>query len=58
LLVEDKELPDAPLSQINVLDQKRLPGNSALLRESAAGEWSIHMDEIISGSTSVYIKIK
>src|ERR1700680_145953 len=49
LLVEDKELPDAPLSQINVLDQKRLPGNSALLRESAAGEWSIHMDEIISG---------
>ena len=58
LLVEDKELPDAPLSQINVLDQKRLPGNSALLRESAAGEWSVHMDEIISGSTSVYIKIK
>jgi hypothetical protein len=58
LLVEDKELPDAPLSQINVLDQKRLPGNSALLRESVAGEWSIRMDEIISGSTSVYIKIK
>jgi hypothetical protein len=58
LLVEDKELPDAPLSQINVLDQKRLPGNSALLRESAAGEWSVRMDQIISGSTSVYIKIK
>jgi SpoIVB peptidase S55 len=58
LLVEDKELPDAPLSQINVLDQKRLPGNSALLRESTAGEWSIRMDEIISGSTSVFIKIK
>lgn len=58
LLVEDKELPDAPLSQINVLDQKRLPGNSALLRESTAGEWSIHMDQIISGSTSVFIKIK
>lgn len=58
LLVEDKELPDAPLSQINVLDQRRLPGNSALLRESTAGEWSIRMDEIISGSTSVYIKIR
>jgi len=58
LLVEDKELPDAPLSQINVLDQKRLPGNSALLRESTAGEWSVPMDEIISGSTSVFIKIK
>ncbi len=58
LLVEDKELPDAPLSQINVLDQKRLPGNSALLRESTAGQWSVRMDEIISGSTSVFIKIK
>jgi hypothetical protein len=58
LLVEDKELPDAPLSQINVLDQKRLPGNSALLRESTAGEWSVPMDEIISGSTSVFINIK
>ena len=58
LLVEDKELPDAPLSQINVLDQKRLPGNSALLRESAAGEWSVRMDQIIAGSTSVFIKIK
>lgn len=58
LLVEDKELPDAPLSQINVLDQKRLPGNSALLRESTAGEWSVPMDEIIAGSTSVFIKIK
>jgi hypothetical protein len=56
--VEDKELPDAPLSQINVLDQKRLPGNSALLRESTAGQWSVRMDEIISGSTSVFIKIK
>jgi hypothetical protein len=58
LLVEDKELPDAPLSQINVLDQRRLPGNSALLRESTAGEWSVPMDEIIAGSTSVFIKIK
>jgi len=58
LLVEDKELPDAPLSQINVLDQKRLPGNSALLRESTAGEWSVPMDEIISGTTSVFITIK
>ena len=58
LLVEDKKLPDAPLSQINVLNQKRLPGNSALLRESTAGEWSVPMDEIIAGSTSVFITIK
>jgi len=58
LLVEDKELPDAPLSQINVLDQRRLPGNSSLLRESTAGEWSLPMDEIIAGSASVFINVK
>jgi hypothetical protein len=58
LLMEDKELPDAPISQINVLDQRRLPGNSALLRESAAGEWSLPMDQIIAGSASVFINVK
>ena len=58
LLVQDKELPDAPLSEINVLDQRRLPGNSALLRESAAGEWSLPMDEVIAGSASVFIRVK
>lgn len=58
LLVEDKELPNAPLSEINILDQRRSPGSSLLLRESLAGEWSVPMNEVISGSTSVWIKIK
>ena len=58
LMVEDKELPDAPLSEINVLNQQRLPGNSVLLRESTVGEWSIPMDSVIAGSASVLIKIK
>jgi hypothetical protein len=58
LMVDDKELPNAPLSEINVMDQRRLPGNSVLLRESAAGEWSVPMDEVISGAASVNIKIK
>jgi len=58
LLVKDKQLPDAPLSQINVLDQRRLPGTSSLLRESTAGEWSLPMDEIIAGSASVFINVK
>ena len=35
-----------------------VPRDSVLLRESTAGEWSIPMDEIVSGSASVYIKIK
>jgi len=58
LMVDDKELPNAPMSEINVMDQRRLPGNSLLLRESTAGEWSVPMDEVIAGAASVNIKIK
>ena len=58
LWMEDKEMPDAPLSEINILNQRPLPGNTVLLRESAAGEWSVPMDEIIAGSASVFIEIK
>jgi len=58
LLVEDKELPNAPLSEINVLDQRRSPGNSLLLRESTAGEWSTPMNEVIAGSYSLSIAVK
>jgi hypothetical protein len=58
LWLEDKEMPAAPLSEINILNQRPLPGNAVLLRESSAGEWSVPMDEIIAGSASVYIDIK
>ncbi len=58
LLVEDKELPNAPLSQINVLDQRRNPVGSILLRESTAGEWSVPLNQVISGLASVNIAVK
>ncbi len=58
LLIEDKELPNAPLSQINVLDLKNAPGGAQLLRESIAGEWSLPMKEVISGFTSLTIAVK
>jgi len=58
LLVEDKELPNAPLSEINVLDQRRNSSGSLLLRESTAGEWSVRMNEVISGIYSVTIAVK
>ena len=58
LLVEDKELPNAPLSEINVLDQRRSPGGSLLLRESTAGEWSAPMNQVIAGSYSLLITVK
>lgn len=58
LLVEDKELPNAPLSQINVLDQRRAPGSSLLLRESNAGEWSAAMNQVISGQYLLTIQVR
>src|SRR5712692_11166331 len=58
LLVEDKELPNAPLSEINVLDQRRNSSGSLLLRESTAGEWSVRMNQVISGLSSLSITVK
>ncbi len=58
LLLEDKELPNAPLSQIHILDQRRTPGSSLLLRESAAGEWSVQMNQVIAGQHVITITVK
>ncbi len=58
LVVEDKELPNAPLSQINVLDQQRKGGGSILLRESVVGEWSAALNQVISGQHSILVTVK
>ncbi len=58
LLVEEKELPNAPLSQINVLDQRRTPGSSLLLRESTAGEWSLPLNQVVAGQYMLTISVK
>jgi hypothetical protein len=58
LYVEDKELPNAPTSQINILDQRRNAGNSLLLRESTAGEWSAAMSRAIVGIYSLNVTVK
>lgn len=58
LLLEDKELPNAPLTEIEVLEPRRTMGGSALLRESLAGEWSVGMNQVISGQQSLQIKVK
>ena len=58
LLVEDKELPNAPLSEINLLDQRRGTTGSLVLRESTAGEWSEAMEMVISGQQSVTIRVR
>lgn len=58
LVVEDKELPNAPLSQINVLDKQRKGGGSLLLRESVIGEWSAPLNQVINGQHSILIAVK
>jgi len=58
LLVEDKELPNVPISEMNLLDQRRGSTGSLLLRESTAGEWSAAMEMVISGQQSVTIRVR
>ncbi len=58
LLVEDKELPNVPLSEINILDQHRNPGSARLLGQSTAGEWSVPMNRVIAGQRVLTITVK
>ena len=58
LLLEDKELPNAPLSTVNVLDQRRGAPVATALRESLAGEWSQPTEGVVSGAVSISIRIK
>lgn len=58
LLVEDKELPNAPVSEINILNQHQNPGDTRLLWQSTAGEWSVEMHQVISGEHSLTITVK
>jgi hypothetical protein len=58
LLLQEKELPNAPISQINVLDQRRTQGGSMLLRESTAGEWSLPLNQVISGQFTLTVRVK
>ena len=58
MVVQDKVMPNVPASQINLLDQRGGPANFLVVRESEAGEWSVPLDQIVQGSTSITIQIK
>jgi hypothetical protein len=58
MLVEDKEMPNLPASEINVLNQRQNPGGTRLLRESTAGEWSVDMHQVIAGQYVLTITVK
>ena len=58
LLIEDKVLPNAPSSEINVLDQRQSVGGAKLLHQSLAGSWSAEMHQVITGERTLTITVK
>jgi len=58
LLWDDKELPNVPLSQINVIDGRPTPGSVQMLRESLASEASIPLGGPVSGVISLNLQIR
>src|SRR5258706_201737 len=58
ILWEDKELPNVPLSQINVIDGRPARGSVQVLRESLASESSIPLGGPVSGVISLNLQIR
>jgi hypothetical protein len=58
MVVQDKVMPNVPASQINLLDQRGGPASSLVVRQSAAGEWSVPLEQVVQGSSSISIRIK
>jgi len=51
-------MPNAPVSEINVLDQRQNSGGARLLHQSKAGEWSVEMHQVIAGEHTLTITVK
>jgi hypothetical protein len=58
ILWDDKELPNVPLSEINVVDGRPAPGSVQVLRESLASESSISLGGPVSGVISLNLQIR
>ena len=58
ILWDDKELPNIPLSQINIVDGRPAPGSVQVLRESLASEASIPLGGPVSGVISLNLQIR
>jgi hypothetical protein len=58
ILWDDKELPNVPLSEINVVDGRPAPGSVQVLRESLASESSIPLGGPVSGVISLNLQIR
>jgi SpoIVB peptidase S55 len=58
ILWDDKELPNVPLSEINVVDGRPAPGSVQILRESLAAESSVPLGGPVSGVISLNLQIR
>jgi len=58
ILVDDKEMPNVPVSEINILDQRQNPGGARLLWQSKEGEWSVEMHQVIAGEHALVLTVK
>jgi hypothetical protein len=58
MLWDDKELPNVPLSEINIVDGRPAPGSVQILRESLSSESSIPLDGPVSGVISLNLQIR
>jgi hypothetical protein len=58
LLWDEKELPNVPLSEMNVVDGRPAPGSVQVLRESLAGESFIPLGGPVAGVISLNLQIR
>ena len=58
IIWDDKELPNAPLSQINVIDGRPAPGTVQVLRDSLASEASVQLSGPVTGVISLNLQIR
>ena len=58
LLVEDKIMPNAPTSEISVMNHRQNNGSVRVSNQSTAGEWSVDMHQVISGERTLSLTVK
>jgi SpoIVB peptidase S55 len=58
LVWDDKEMPNVPLSQINVIDGRPAPGSVQVLRESLSSEASVMLGGPVVGLISLNLQIR
>jgi hypothetical protein len=58
LVVGNKEMPDLPPSAMQVLKQSHNGEHTTVVPESSMGEWSVAMDQVVTGQQTLLISIQ